>query len=90
MIKRELVLRLVKEHGLKQAEVSKKLGVSKGSVTQYLQGKRASDSGRLNKVQPVKSGIDKLAKDLAKKDIKEKEINRKFCLICKEAQKKVK
>ena len=50
MIKRELVLRLIKQHGMKQVEISKKLGITKGSVTQYLQGKRASDSGKLNKV----------------------------------------
>jgi predicted transcriptional regulator len=90
MIKRELVLRLVKEHKLKGAEVSEKLDITKGSVTQYLQGKRASDSGKLNKVSAVKSGIDILAKDLAKKKVNEKEIIRRFCLVCKTAQKKVK
>jgi predicted transcriptional regulator len=79
---------MVKEHGMKQTEVSEKFGVTKGSITQYIQAKRASNSNKLNKVKPLKSAIDSLAKDLAKKNIKQKEINRRFCLICRIAQKK--
>ncbi|MBW2981223.1 hypothetical protein KY360_07440 [Candidatus Woesearchaeota archaeon] len=90
MIKRELVLRLVKEHGMKQVDASAKLGMTKGSVTQYLQGKRASNSNRLNKVKDIKSAIDSLAKDIAKKSVDEKEIVKRFCIICRIAQKKIK
>ncbi len=89
MIKRELVLRLVNIYKMKGAEISERLGITKGSVTQYLQGKRASDSNKLNQVNEIKAKLDSLSKDLAKKSLNEKEIITRFCLICKVAQKRV-
>ena len=50
------------------------MDITKGSVTQYIQGKRASDSGKLNKKKALKAKLDSLAKDLASKTLKEKEI----------------
>jgi predicted transcriptional regulator len=74
---------------LKQSAVSRKLGISKGSISQYLQGKRATGSGRLNKMNAIKSKIDDLAEGIAKKNGGEKEVRDRFCLICRIAQKRI-
>ena len=87
MIKRELVLKLYKEHKLSKAVIAKKLGITRGSTTQYTQGKRGANSNQLRKIRSVNKGISDLAKDLSKKKLTEKQIATKFCSICKPAQK---
>jgi len=87
MIKRELVLRLYKEHKFSKTYIANKLGITKGSVTQYIQGKRASNSSKLRKIKKVDKSISGLAKEIAKKNLTVKQISIKFCNICKPAQK---
>ena len=87
MIKRELVLNLYQDHNINKTSISVKLGITKGSVTQYIQGKRASDSGKLRKLKQIDSLIKKLAKLIATKKLSKKDIAQKFCQICKSAQK---
>lgn len=87
MIKRELVLRLYKEYKLSNSFIAKKLGITKGSVTQYIKGKRASNSGKLRKLRQINAEISKLAYDISKKGLAKKDIARRFCDICKPAQK---
>lgn len=89
MIKRELALKLYKEHKLNKVTISSKLGVTKGSVTQYIQGKRAADSSRLRKIRDVDISVTELAEHLSKKKLTEKQIAVRFCNICKLAQKKL-
>ncbi|MFC1691750.1 hypothetical protein ACFL0W_06240 [Nanoarchaeota archaeon] len=86
MIKRELVLRL-KENKKTNVEIAGYLGITKSSVTQYVQGKRASDSKKLRKIKKVDALIKNLAKELAGKKLSEKQITDRFCDICKAAQK---
>jgi predicted transcriptional regulator len=89
MIKRELVLKLSRDYNLTKVAIAGKLGITKGSVTQYVQGKRASNSGGLRKVGSVDENIGILARDLASKKLTEDQIARRFCNICKLAQKKI-
>jgi predicted transcriptional regulator len=89
MIKRELVLRLYKTHKLSKARISEKIWVTKGSITQYIQGKRAPSSGKLKKIKDIDKRISDLANTLSKKNLTEKQIATKFCNICKSAQKKL-
>ena len=89
MIKRELVLKLYKEHKLSKVFIAKKLGITKGSVTQYIQGKRAANSGKLRKIKRIDKMIADLTKDIAKRRLTEKQIAKRFCDICKPAQKKL-
>jgi len=89
MIKRELVLRLYKEHGINKVTIANKLGITKGSVTQYIQGKRASNSAKLRKIRAIDIMVRNLAKDIAKKKLIDKQIAKRFCNICKPAQKKM-
>ena len=88
MIKRELVIKLYKEHKLSKVLISKKLCITKGSVTQYIQGKRAANSSKLRKTKEIDIMISNLAKDIAKKKLVDKQISKRFCDICKPAQKK--
>lgn len=87
MIKRELVLKLYKDHKLNKTTIAKKLGITKGSVTQYMQGKRAANSGKLRKIKDINQRIADLADKIFKKRITQKQIAAEFCNICKPAQK---
>jgi predicted transcriptional regulator len=89
MIKRELVLKLSRDYKLTKVVIADKLGITKGSVTQYIQGKRASNSASLRKVNALNQKIKSLAGDLAAKKLTEDQIAKKFCGICKVAQKKI-
>ncbi len=89
MIKRELVLKLYRKHKLSKATIARKLGITKGSVTQYIQGKRAANSSKLRKIKDINQRIEDLANNLSKKKITQKQIAKRFCNICKPAQKKM-
>jgi len=89
MIKRELVLRLSNKHKLTKTSIANKLGITKGSVTQYIQGKRASNSNKLRKTKAIDKLIRKLAKDITTKTFTQKQLAKRFCDICKPAQKKL-
>ena len=89
MIKRELVLKLYKEQKLNKVSIAEKLGITKGSVTQYIQGKRASNSAKLRKVKVIDTMIGNLAKDLTNRKLTNNQLAKKFCDICKPAQKKM-
>ena len=89
MIKRELVLKLSKEHKINQITIANALDITKGSVTQYIQGKRASDSVKLRKISQLDRMIGSLAKAIAEKKLNQKKIGQEFCLICKASQKKL-
>jgi len=88
MIKRELVLKMNKEFKLTKADISRKLNITKGAVTQYAQGKRASDSSKLRKIKELNSKIRSLAEELSNGRMGKTQITNKFCEICKLAQKK--
>ena len=87
MIKRELVISLHREYKLNRADISRVLGITKGSVTQYIQGKRASDSVKLRRIMKVDYMIKKLSKKIAARKLTSKNLSDEFCLICKIAQK---
>jgi len=87
MIKREIVLKM-HELGLSNVKIAGKLNVTKGAVTQYIQGKRAKDSSQLRKIKVVNSKIEEFACQIAKKDMDNRSLASGFCLICKLAQKK--
>ncbi len=87
MIKREIVLKLHDEHELKQIEIAKRLDITRGSVTQYVQGIRATNSDELRKIKNVDSSINNLARDIANGKVDVDGIPTRFCEICKVAQK---
>lgn len=87
-IKRELVLRLHEKHNLSKVLIAKKLGVTKGSITQYMQGKRAPNSGNLREYRQIDKMILDFTEELAKKKLSERLIRKRFCEICRLAQKK--
>ena len=87
MIKRELVLKLYRAHKLNKTTIAKRLGITKGSVTQYVQKKRAADSSKLRKIIDIDKSISNLARDLFEDKLTKKEISKKFCSICKKTQK---
>lgn len=86
-IKRELSLELYKKHNFSQAEISRKLKTTRGSITHYLTRLRAKNSYKIRRAKKTSKLIKKLAKDLAEKNISEEKLTRRFCDICKLNQK---
>lgn len=87
LIKRELVLDFYKNHKISQAKIAKISNITRGSVSQYLKGLRARDSYRVRKLKKSSELITKLADDIAKKKLSEKELVLRFCEICRLNQK---
>ena len=81
LIKKEIVLYLHQEKDLKQVEITKKMNLSKASVSHYLNRKRAHTNIKLT--LPVKKMIATLAEDI----IQDKPFQFTFCQICKIIQK---
>lgn len=88
MIKRELVLKLHEEHNLSKVIIAKKMSITKGPVTQYIQGKRAGKSDKIRKIKGIDKMVSNLAKDIAGKKLTGNHIRGQFCSICKAVQKK--
>jgi hypothetical protein len=76
-IRSELVKKLI-ECGMSQKEVSKRLGITEATVSQYVNKKRGS---RIEFKQDVRSAIETLADDVIKRD---RDLNMiyRICEIC--------
>ena len=89
MIKRELVLKLHKKHKISMAKIARKLEITRGAVTQYMQGKRAVGSFKLRKVKSINDAISELANNISSRELSQEDISKNFCRICKIAQKEL-
>lgn len=78
-IRSELAKELLKL-GLKQKEVSEKLGITQASVSYYIRKKRGYE---IKFGRDVKNKIKKLAKDIVKRSETLPRITSKICEICK-------
>ncbi len=87
LIKREIVLELYKNHKVSQAKIASILGITRGSVSQYLKGVRGHDSYKVRKSKESSDLITALAVDILKKDLSESQVIKRFCEICRSNQK---
>lgn len=86
-IKRELALELYQEYNLPQVEISRKLKTTRSSITQYITKLRAKKSYKIRKSKKSSKLITRLAEDIAKRNISENNLTRRFCNICRLNQK---
>jgi len=77
-IRAEIAVKLSKDYGLKQIEISKILGITQGAVSHYLTSFRGKERKLLKKDPEIKKLIDEMAKKLVKGNFDGKE----FCSIC--------
>lgn len=77
-----LVKELIERHHLSQVEVAKKLGITQPAVSQYRRMLRGA--GRNSKIlKPIKKHVQKLADDIARGKLKQKQLIQHYCIICK-------
>jgi predicted transcriptional regulator len=78
IIRAEIVKLLIQKYNMKQIEVSKKLGITQASVSQYLSSTRGGDEEFLNSFPEMKDYAKALAERIASGDDKESQI----ALLC--------
>ncbi len=81
IIRREIANELVSEHGMSQAEVARKFGVTDAAISQYLKKKRGNSSyiENLEKYPLLLEEIKKSAKSLSEEKT---EIEFELCRLC--------
>ncbi len=82
-IRAEVAIRLARDYGLKQIEISKILGVTQGAVSHYLTAFRGKEREIINSDPKIMKKIDDIAKMLVKGNFDENSI----CQICREIRK---
>ena len=82
VVRAMMAKQLVNEHGLKQAEAAKILGVSQPAISLYCRKIRGKAID-LEKDQDVKGLVRKMSDALAKKELAQKELVQTYCKICR-------
>ncbi|HHF55689.1 MAG TPA: hypothetical protein ENL42_02085 [Thermoplasmatales archaeon] len=79
-IRAEVAVKLAKDYGLKQIEISKILGVTQGAVSHYLTAFRGKERDIINSNPKIMKKIDEIARMLIKGKFDENSV----CQICRE------
>jgi len=74
---------LINTYKMTQQEVADLLGITQAAVSQYNRQSRGSKVKLLENQKEIINIIHDLTKDIVDKKIDAKEINRRFCKICK-------
>lgn len=78
-IRAEAAVRLYREYGMKQIDISKILGITQGAVSHYLTSFRGKEREMLNSVPEVKKEMDRFVLFLSRGDFNEEIV----CRICR-------
>ncbi len=79
-IRAEIAVRLAKDYGMKQVEISKILGITQGAVSHYITSFRGKEREVIEKNPDIKKKIDEITKLL----VNGRDIEGKICEICRE------
>jgi len=79
---------LLTKYNMTQQNAADLLGIAQAAVSQYNRQSRGSKVKILEKEEDIMKIIDQLTKDIVDKKINSKEINKRFCEICKIIRKK--
>ena len=71
-----------------QQEAANLLGITQAAVSHYNKQSRGSKVKMLTGEKDIMEMINSLTKDIVDKKVNAREINRRFCEICKEIRKK--
>jgi predicted transcriptional regulator len=87
-IRAMVVKDLIKRYKLSQVEVAKKLGITQPAVSQYVGAMRGK--GEIEKIlsRTVGKDIKNLSDDIASGKLKQAEVIKRYCAICKEIKRK--
>jgi hypothetical protein len=83
-----IVKKLVEEHGMKQTEVAKRLGITQPAVSQYLNKLRGSKYQAMLKKYNIMPVVNELADKIASGKLKDKDFSKVYCYICAVLSKK--
>jgi len=84
IITRELLIK----YNMTQQDAADLLGITQAAVSQYNKQSRGSKVKLLEKEEDLMKTIDQLTKDIVDKKMNTKDINKRFCQICKTIRKK--
>ena len=79
---------LMNDYKFTQQEIADLLGLTQPAISQYLQQSRGTKVRILEKQPEIMAMIDDLAKDVVTEKLRPRELQSKFCSICKEIRKK--
>jgi len=86
---RSMVTRqLINDYRFTQQEAAELLGITQPAVCQYLQQARGTKVKILEKQPEVMKMIEEFVKDMAAEKMRPRELQSKFCKICKDIRKK--
>lgn len=74
---------LLNTYGLTQKEVADLLGLTQPAISQYMRESRGIKVKLLEKEPEIMKMIDDLSKDIIHEKVRPKELQLKFCKICK-------
>lgn len=77
---------LIKNYGLSQVEVAKKLGVTQPAISQYKRKLRGNTKNLISN-KKVFNKVKKISLEIFKDKIKSEDIHEKICYFCKEIRK---
>jgi len=74
---------MMKEYGMSQVEIAKKLGVSQAAVSYYLKGLRAKGVELIKNDEKLMKKIEGFVKDIVYGDVSNEDAQEFFCDICR-------
>lgn len=78
---------LLQNYDYTQTKIARILGITQAAVSQYSTAARGKRLKLIEKNKKIMGLIEKLANDIAKGKIKNKEVHIKFCELCEEIRK---
>ena len=78
-IRAEIAIKLYREYGIKQTDISKILGITQGAVSHYLTSFRGKEREKIRNNPEINREMDKLVSSLLKGKFEDEII----CRICK-------
>ncbi len=79
---------LITKYNMTQQEAADILGITQAAVSQYNRKSRGSKAKSLENEKDIMLMIEYLTKDIVDKRIKARQINKRFCDICKKIREK--
>lgn len=86
-IRAAIVSALITEHKMTQTEISKKLGITQASVSQYLSYARGRDKAVLELFPEIQTRALKIAKYISEEKAKKSDVLHLVCELCGDLRK---
>ncbi|MEM5793391.1 MAG: hypothetical protein QXY45_03505 [Candidatus Aenigmatarchaeota archaeon] len=83
-----MTMELLRTYGMTQEKAAETLQVTQPAISQYYRQYRGSKIKLIENDKEIMGMITDLTRDIVNKSINSKEINKRFCIICKKIREK--